>query len=206
MGELRRVRTVATVRTAYTITGYTLLAVCLAACWALGSPPAVVAVGLLAVALTCLLTAPFASMLFAGPGVRIEAAREATRELEETVEKVAQTTAPPEIPEGKTEPAFDVAKFLEGVRARGAEQELARRELIEKLMTDAARWGYEMAGLGFRTPPRPVIQWSDDGKPTILYGEGERLNAIERALYDSTYGPIGRLFRSPPTRSGSPSD
>ena len=191
----------AVVRTAYTISGYALLAVCLAACWAIGSPWAVVAVGLLVVAMTCLLTAPFASMLFAGPGVRVEAVRDAARDLAQTIEKVAETTAPPDIPAQKTEPAFDAQKFFENIRARAAEHEKARRELIEKLMTDAARWGYEMAGLGFRTAPRPVLQWSDDGKPTILYGEGERLNPLERALYDSTYGPLGRWWRSPPSGS-----
>lgn len=47
-----------------------------------------------------------------------------------------------------------------------------RREVVEDLMRTSAQWGWEMAQMGFRTPPDPHIEWSDSGTPHILFGSG----------------------------------
>lgn len=60
----------------------------------------------------------------------------------------------------------------DGEPASPAEVEGLRREAVETLMRDAASWGWEMAGMGFRTPPDPQVEWDIDGYPTIRYGAG----------------------------------
>lgn len=42
-----------------------------------------------------------------------------------------------------------------------------RREVVEGLMRTSARWGWEMAQMGFRTPPDPQVRWTHDGRPEI---------------------------------------
>lgn len=54
-----------------------------------------------------------------------------------------------------------------------------RRENVESLLRASAQWGWEMAQMGFRTPPDPHVQWTEDGRPEILYGAG---TPITRAL------------------------
>jgi hypothetical protein len=54
-----------------------------------------------------------------------------------------------------------------------------RREFVEDLMRASAQWGWEMAQMGFRTPPDPQVRWTDDGRPQIMFGAG---TAITRAL------------------------
>jgi hypothetical protein len=51
--------------------------------------------------------------------------------------------------------------------------EAARRGAIEKIIRDSAGWGWDMAGIGFKSRPLPVIEWTSDGSPRILYGEGK---------------------------------
>ncbi|BBB01058.1 hypothetical protein RVR_8297 [Actinacidiphila reveromycinica] len=56
-----------------------------------------------------------------------------------------------------------------------------RRDAVEVVMRTAARWGWDMADMGFRNPPVPVIQWDDDGTPKILFGEGASRNPTPMA-------------------------
>lgn len=44
---------------------------------------------------------------------------------------------------------------------------------IEDIIRESAAWGYDMAKLGFKTRPTPVIEWTEDGRPIIVYGRGE---------------------------------
>jgi len=44
-----------------------------------------------------------------------------------------------------------------------------RREAVEALMRDSAKWGWVSAQMGFRSPPDPDIRWQEDGRPNILY-------------------------------------
>lgn len=53
-----------------------------------------------------------------------------------------------------------------------------RREVVEGLMRTSARWGWEMAQMGFRTPPNPHIEWSEDGHPSIMFGSGTALEQM----------------------------
>jgi hypothetical protein len=45
-----------------------------------------------------------------------------------------------------------------------------RQEAVEIIMRDAARWGWQMAHRGLPSTLVPVIRWTDDGRPEILYG------------------------------------
>jgi hypothetical protein len=47
-----------------------------------------------------------------------------------------------------------------------------RREVVEEVIRSAAQWGWETAHMGFRTPPNPRVEWTDDGRPVIRFGEG----------------------------------
>lgn len=62
---------------------------------------------------------------------------------------------------------------------RRVADEAARRKAIEKIIRDSAGWGWDMAQLGtFKSRPAPVIEWSDDGLPLIVYGEGQRRTGL----------------------------
>jgi hypothetical protein len=63
-----------------------------------------------------------------------------------------------------------------------------RRAAIERLMERSARWGFQLAQSGtFRTMPRPVIRWDDDGEPHIAFAEGTAEQAAA-----ATPSPIDR--------------
>jgi hypothetical protein len=69
-----------------------------------------------------------------------------------------------------------------------------RRDAVEDVMRLSAQWGWEAAQMGFRSPPNPHIEWSEDGRPEIKFGAGtgvgvshtyvvgedDRANAAER--------------------------
>lgn len=54
-----------------------------------------------------------------------------------------------------------------------AETEQVRRQAVEASFTQGAAWGWDMAQLGFKSRPIPVIEWSEDGLPNIRYGKGQ---------------------------------
>jgi len=47
------------------------------------------------------------------------------------------------------------------------------KQAIEDIMRVSAWWGYDMASLGFKTRPTPVVEWTEDGRPLIQYAKGE---------------------------------
>ncbi|GGW15073.1 hypothetical protein GCM10018980_40530 [Streptomyces capoamus] len=47
-----------------------------------------------------------------------------------------------------------------------------RRSAVEAVMRDAAQWGWQMAQMGFHSPPDPEVQWTEDGTPQIMFGAG----------------------------------
>ena len=47
------------------------------------------------------------------------------------------------------------------------------KQAIEDIMRVSAWWGYDMANLGFKTRPTPVVEWTEDGRPLIQYAKGE---------------------------------
>jgi hypothetical protein len=64
---------------------------------------------------------------------------------------------------------------------------ILRREVVEQLLHSSAQWGWEMAQLGFRTPPDPQVRWTDDGRPEILYG---REGPVSRAVVVPREDPL----------------
>lgn len=76
-----------------------------------------------------------------------------------------------------------------------------RQSAIEAIMRDAARWGWEMAQIGFRTPPEPQIIWDRDGQPRIIFGRGSgiaptqsggKLDAVEARHRPDLYEAVRR--------------
>lgn len=53
-------------------------------------------------------------------------------------------------------------------------EEALRRSAVEAVMRDAAGWGYELARMGYRERPVPVVEWSPDGRPHVTYDPGTR--------------------------------
>jgi hypothetical protein len=51
-----------------------------------------------------------------------------------------------------------------------AQAQADTRRIIEEIITDSAVWGWKMAGMGFRNPPIPKIDWTNQGTPVIKYG------------------------------------
>lgn len=68
-------------------------------------------------------------------------------------------------------------------------REMERRRAIEKIIAEGAEWGYGMAQLGFAGVPKPVIAWSNDGRPRILYGKSEVPALAKSALKPAGYDP-----------------
>jgi hypothetical protein len=58
-------------------------------------------------------------------------------------------------------------------------REIEQRRAIEEIIRDSAGWGYDMAKLGFKSRPVPKIDWTEDGRPRILYGKGEQPRASQ---------------------------
>lgn len=54
----------------------------------------------------------------------------------------------------------------------GRFSERERRRAVERAFSEGAAWGYDMAQIGFRSRPRPVIEWTPGGHPIIQYGVG----------------------------------
>ncbi|MFJ1554358.1 hypothetical protein [Streptomyces mirabilis] len=61
-----------------------------------------------------------------------------------------------------------------------------RRSAVEAVMRNAAQWGWEMAQLGFRSPPDPQVRWTDDGTPEIMFGTGSS-NRLRVVLDESEW-------------------
>ncbi|MET7715252.1 hypothetical protein [Streptomyces sp. NPDC005407] len=58
-----------------------------------------------------------------------------------------------------------------------------RRSAVEAVMRNAAQWGFEMAQMGFRSPPDPQVRWADDGTPEIMFGTGRLKVAIDEEAW-----------------------
>ncbi len=56
------------------------------------------------------------------------------------------------------------------------------KEEVENLMALSAAWGYQMANIGFKTTPKPVIEWIGN-VPKIAFGIGSGQNLNEEKFY-----------------------
>ncbi len=74
----------------------------------------------------------------------------------------------------------------QGEAAPTAEQvQVLRRDAVERVMREAAFWGYSMARTGFRSPPVPNIQWDGD-RPRITYGFTTTEQAVRHLVANQT--------------------
>jgi len=69
---------------------------------------------------------------------------------------------------GTVQQAFAQLTAIERAVKRAQE-----KQAIEDIMRVSAWWGYDMANLGFKTRPTPVVEWTEDGRPLIQYAKGE---------------------------------
>jgi hypothetical protein len=53
---------------------------------------------------------------------------------------------------------------------------------VENLMELSAAWGYQMANIGFKTTPKPIIEWKGN-IPKIAFGIGSGQNQNEEKFY-----------------------
>ncbi|MEY2476787.1 MAG: hypothetical protein QOG87_2102 [Actinomycetota bacterium] len=164
------------------VAGFLLLAGALAAMIDQRQAGAVVGVAVLVVLLTAVLYADFERFSVSGGGVKGEAVR-ASRALElELGEAVRNATAEVEAPDEAPQQPDIVDKLKEQRAKRQAEAQ--RRAWLEKIIADAAQWGYLQSHL-FKSPPEPHIVWNPNGEPEILFGKGERQEPIVQALWQS---------------------
>lgn len=75
--------------------------------------------------------------------------------------------------EGESRSRSDLRTAQTHLIDAGQTAEAERRRVMEETFTEGAAWGWEMAQLGFRSAPTPVIRWSADGQPEIQYGVGQ---------------------------------
>jgi hypothetical protein len=152
-----------------------LLAVALAATWQLGSPSAVLGVATLGVVVAPVFRGGLASLIAKEGGVSVEAQWRRERVEEEMRESAAEIATPRTVfgrAHGSAKAEGAATGEVTPSEAQHVDIEAARREAIERLMTEAAEWGWTLAHMGFKTPPRPQISWSDGGEPTIDFGVG----------------------------------
>jgi hypothetical protein len=134
---------------------YVLLTVAMVAMWQQGSVEGIGIVAAFIVALTALERSGFKGSTAGEPAVETE--------IQKTVERMemAATSAAvdPEAP-------ADVVETAPGRDPGQAEAD--RRAAVERLMKDAATWGWLKASAGSPAPPEPQIVWDEYGNAQIL--------------------------------------
>lgn len=139
--------------------GYGLITVGIALGWALSSPNLVGVCVFMALVLTLATNVDFSRLTAKVPGGELEVRREVEkrRQLEMVAEEASKKAQDPDLVE-LTQPT------------RQPDAEVWPRELIERLITVAAQWGWSMSALGWTSPPEPIIEWTKDGAPQIIAG------------------------------------
>lgn len=132
------------------VAGHVLMLIALLEAWDLGSAPIVGAVALVTAALTVVLFADFSRFKASGPGgFGMEAERYAAKVEEAVAEVVASGDA-------------------KGPGADTVTAEADRSNAIERVIAEAAEWGWTLAQRGSPDVPRPRLEWLDDGRPRLV--------------------------------------
>jgi hypothetical protein len=67
----------------------------------------------------------------------------------------------------------DAARDLGGLSANQRRaKRVQEQQAIERIIKESAVWGYDMARLG-KGRPVPAIEWTEDGRPIIKYGQAD---------------------------------
>lgn len=128
-----------------TIAPYVMLLLALVAAWMLKSPFTIGVIAAVTVAQYLASTGTLARLLVRGGPFRVEV--EGKQAVEEAVERVAESST---------------------------QNEAERRAAIQELVNQASYFGWALGNI-FKTPPRPVLEWDEHGKPTIAFGMGSSL-------------------------------
>jgi hypothetical protein len=127
---------------------------------------------------------------FSGGGVQASMERRQRERVEEVLaggtaafEESSESLATPSQP-----PVATVSPVERGMGSTISREAL--RRYAEDLITESAEWGWMMGQIGFKSVPRPVIEWEGD-QPKIMYGQGDPagpkggvLSGTERPGYD----------------------
>src|SRR6266545_3004802 len=128
----------------------------------------------------------------------------ATQALERSVDATARALGPAPAPRHQTERQGEDRRAAAPTpqERTAAVDEAGRREAIERLLADAANWGWQVAQLGWERQPEITVTWDPDGRPHLGL-----TSATTRRPAGTRWPPRpwpGRC-RSSPARSTSPS-
>jgi hypothetical protein len=108
----------------------------------------------------------------AGTEVTLEAYEAVTRDLQDRIDEPVQALTAPGRP--RQTDGWNGIDDLEDRRAAASDpdeaDEAARRRAVERLLTDAATWGWELARLGIEQSPHVRVTWGPDGRPRLSPG------------------------------------
>jgi hypothetical protein len=164
---------------------YILLTVALVAMWQQGSVEGIGIVAAFILALTALESGGFTRLKAGEPTVNAE--------LEKVIERMEMAAT---VAAGEPGAPDDMIKSRPELVARQAEAD--RRTAVERLVKDAATWGWLTANIGSPTPPEPRVEWDGDGIARIVHAEPalpqrqarvrRRPQAVERARKERDTG------------------
>jgi hypothetical protein len=82
------------------------------------------------------------------------------------------------------------ADFLRGVREKAMAREKERRRALERLVEEAAEWGWS-SGVKGSPRPAPKVNWSEEGQPRLVMTDeaaDARMRALRQLLSEATGG------------------
>ncbi len=93
----------------------------------------------------------------------------ATQALERSVDATARALGPAPAPRHQTERQGEDRRAAAPTpqERTAAVDEAGRREAIERLLADAANWGWQVAQLGWERQPEITVTWDPDGRPHL---------------------------------------
>jgi hypothetical protein len=112
-------------------------------------------------------------------------AEELSRRLQERTGDDSSESLAEAAREAQAPVKFDLTRILEHVKASNAERERQRRAEVEELITASVGYGWAAGRGPFQSRPYPVIEWTEDGAPVILYTTSDEKDALRRSAYRS---------------------
>lgn len=161
-----------------------------AVAWAtvVGSPAIAIGGGVLLVVLASVLVIAPDRLRLSGGGIDAEMERRQRERIEEVLEASLEAPMAQSPPHATKTPQVTVPPVERIVGSTISRSALKR--FAEDLITESAEWGWMMGQMGFKTVPRPIIEWTGD-QPRIMYGHGDpdgprggSLSGTERPAYD----------------------
>ncbi len=166
------------------IAAYVLLTVALLAMWQQGSVEGIGIVAAFILGLTALTSSGASRFKPEDPLI--------STEIERVIERIELAASV----------AVEPGSSTDAVEMPPEQVEADRRRAVERLVRDAAVWGWLKANLGSPAPPEPVLEWDRDGNARLIYDDP---GALRRQAH-ARHRPPERARRArgvggPPNRS-----